>query len=450
MSVREEDRVGSETRLRDFIEDHAAKVAPLETEMNLAYWDATITGEEDEFDRYSELETRIKEIYADPEDFGLLKKIRDEGNVEAKLLRRQLEVLFLYFQGNQIEPALMREIVSRSAGVEKKFNEYRGIVDGKEVTSNDISDILRTEIDSARRRKAWEAYKAVGPQVRDEVLELVELRNRAAGKLGFSDYYVMSLTLIEQVPAKIRAIFEDLADKTQETFLRLMDRLNRELSKRYGVDPDELMPWHYEDPFFQEAPATGQTDLDLLYDGVDLESLVSDFFRDAGIDPADIMARSDLYEKKGKMQHAYCTDIDREGDIRILANLRPNDYWAGVLLHEMGHAVYNKYIDPELPWALRGSAHSFTTEAIAQLFGRLIRNPAWLHHTLGVPREKLAPITDELVFRERLEMLVFARWTMVVTHFERELYADPDQDLNKLWWDRQGALPGAQSAHRAG
>ena len=32
-------------------------------------------------------------------------------------------------------------------------------------------------------------------------------------------------------------------------------------------------------------------------------------------------------------------------------------------------------------------------------------------------------------------MLVFTRWMMVMTHFERALYADPQQDLNTLWWD---------------
>jgi peptidyl-dipeptidase A len=35
----------------------------------------------------------------------------------------------------------------------------------------------------------------------------------------------------------------------------------------------------------------------------------------------------------------------------------------------------------------------------------------------------------------RLEMLVFSRWTQVMYRFEKAMYDDPDQDLNKLWWD---------------
>ena len=35
----------------------------------------------------------------------------------------------------------------------------------------------------------------------------------------------------------------------------------------------------------------------------------------------------------------------------------------------------------------------------------------------------------------QLKQLIFARWDMVMYHFEKGLYANPDQDLTKLWWD---------------
>ncbi len=30
---------------------------------------------------------------------------------------------------------------------------------------------------------------------------------------------------------------------------------------------------------------------------------------------------------------------------------------------------------------------------------------------------------------------MLARWVLVVTHFERRLYADPDADLGDTWWE---------------
>jgi peptidyl-dipeptidase A len=33
------------------------------------------------------------------------------------------------------------------------------------------------------------------------------------------------------------------------------------------------------------------------------------------------------------------------------------------------------------------------------------------------------------------ELLLFARWVLVMTSFERSLYADPDGDLDGRWWE---------------
>jgi peptidyl-dipeptidase A len=35
----------------------------------------------------------------------------------------------------------------------------------------------------------------------------------------------------------------------------------------------------------------------------------------------------------------------------------------------------------------------------------------------------------------RNKLLVFSRWCQVMLRFEKEMYANPDQDLNRLWWD---------------
>ena len=48
------------------------------------------------------------------------------------------------------------------------------------------------------------------------------------------------------------------------------------------------------------------------------------------------------------------------------------------MLHEFGHAIYDREVRTEVPWLLREAAHSLTTEGVAMLFGRLVRNPQWL------------------------------------------------------------------------
>jgi len=45
------------------------------------------------------------------------------------------------------------------------------------------------------------------------------------------------------------------------------------------------------------------------------------------MDIRDMVAKSDLFEKEGKNQHAYCIDVDNSGDVRVLCNIKDNEKW---------------------------------------------------------------------------------------------------------------------------
>ena len=175
--------------------------------------------------------------------------------------------------------------------------------------------------------------------------------------------------------------------------------------------------------------------LDDVYAAVDLTAVAGRFFGGIGLPVDAVLARSSLHEAEGKDPHAFATDIDREGDVRILLNLRSNERWRGTTLHELGHAVYDLGIDPALPWDLRRPAHTLVTEAIAMLFGRLSRSPAWMRDMGVVDDERAARLSGPSAAESRATMQVVVRWVLVMAHFERGLYGDPEQDLNALWWD---------------
>ena len=195
------------------------------------------------------------------------------------------------------------------------------------------------------------------------------------------------------------------------------------------------MPWHYQNRFFQEPPAIYSIDLDKYYKDRNIETLTTDYYSSIGLDISDMIGKSDLYEKPGKNQHAYCIDIDNLGDVRVLCNIKPNQNWMGTMLHEFGHANYDKYIDQQLPFALRNPAHTFTTEAIAMFFGRMSSNAHFLVDMKLTDTADANKVAAEGFKVLRLEQLTFSRWAQVMYRFEKALYADSDQDLNTLWWD---------------
>lgn len=420
---------------RAFLREYTDVVEPLNRRIALAYWDASISGRREDFERYAELEIELQRVHADRDAWRRLCAWRDADAVRDPLERRVLDVLVRKYRRHQADPSMQAEATRRASELANRFFTFRARVGERELTSNEVREVLRTSTDEDERRRVWEADKRVGEVVRDDLLELVRLRNAIARSIGFENFHVMSMRLAEQDPEEILAMFDRLDVLTADAWRRARARIGEALARRHGVAPDELRPWHFEDPFFQEAPRLSDVDVDAVYRGRDVVELVARFFDGVGLDVRDILARSDLYEKPGKDQHAYCMDIDRAGDVRILANVRDDESWTGTMLHELGHAVYDRGISPELPWVLREHAHIFVTEAVAMFFGRLSRHPGWIQAMLGIDDAERDRLARELVPQQRIAQLVFARWCQVMMRFERALYASPDADLDALWWD---------------
>jgi peptidyl-dipeptidase A len=418
---------------RDVIADYEQRIRPIEVEVGRRWWDANVTGSDDAYQRKQEAENRFDEALADRDRFARLKKC-DTAGLQDKLLARQIRLLYLQALPKQVEPDLLKQIVSRANAIEMRFNVYRAKVNGKELTDSDVRRVLKESRDAGQRQATWEASKGVGRNVEQELRTLVALRNKSARELGFADFYSMQFELNEQKTDDVLTMFDELDRLTRQPFEEAKREIDRRLAERFDVGVDELRPWHYDDPFFQEPPAIYKTSLDAAYADVDIPELCRKFYRGIGLPIDDVLKRSDLYEKPGKSPHAFCTDIDREGDVRVLANIVPNEYWTGTMLHELGHSVYSsQYIPKSLPYALRGEAHILNTEGLAMMFERFSKSAEWLA-AMGVNVADPAEFSATGSRMRRNKLLIFSRWCQVMLRFEKELYRDPDQDLNGLWW----------------
>jgi peptidyl-dipeptidase A len=420
--------------LTAFVDRTVAELEPLQRRHNEATWLANVTGEERHQQESARLDTEIRTLFSRAEAFGFLRRLKEAGGVADPMLQRQLTILLHDHQAHQIPPATIARMVEIEKTLESRFNHYRARLDGEPVTDNRIRELLRQADDVALRQRAWEAAKQIGGEVAEPLLALVRLRNQAARDLGFDNYYSMMLEFDELDEAELFALLDELERGTRPLFDRYKQDLDARLARRFGVAVADLRPWHYGDPFFQEAPPS-DVRLDPYFQGRSLVDLTERFFQAVGFDIRDLLDRSDLYEKPGKCQHAFCMAVDRGRDIRVLCNIQPNEYWMGTMLHEYGHAVYDQGIDLALPYLLRQPAHTLSTEASAMLFGRLSKNGAWLTAYVGVPRDEAAAIGAALARSIRDQLLVQTRWCLVMTHMERALYRDPSQDLDRLWWD---------------
>lgn len=418
-----------------FVKDYEAKVAPLYTEANTAYFNATISGKEEDYKKSADLQVQLSKIYANKADFAKLKKIKTSNTIQDALLNRQLIKIYNAYASNQINEKKLEEMIRLQNETEKKFSTFRAEVNGKKITDNEVENTLKTSTDSKLLESTWAASKVVAEVIHDNFIKLIKLRNEAARELGYKNYHEMSLKLSEQDPQEIENLLNELDLLTKDAFANLKNDIDAHLAKKFNLPKEKLMPWHYENRFFQEAPKIYNVNLDSYYKDKDIVTLTKNYYAGLGLPIDNLIAKSDLFEKEGKYQHAYCSNLNRGKDVRVVCNVKPNYNWMGTLLHEFGHAAYDYNIDSTLPWSLREPAHTFTTEAIAMMFGRMASNGQWLVDAVGITKKEKEKIADESFKSLRLEQLTFSRWVQVVYRFEKGMYENPDQDLNKLWWD---------------
>ncbi|HQR06919.1 MAG TPA: M2 family metallopeptidase [Gemmatales bacterium] len=417
-----------------FIADHEARIKQLEKLTGLTWWNANISGKDDDFKKKEEAQNKLDAALGESEPFAKLKQLK-ANMPKDPLLARQIELLYLQYLEKQVDKDILRQMTAKANAVEQAFNVFRAKVRGKELSDSQVREVLKKDRDPLYRKEVWEASKLVGANVEADLRALAKLRNQSAKQLGFGDFHKMMLHLNEQDQAKVLSLFDELDTLTHEPYQQAKAEIDAALAKNYNIKPEELMPWHYQDPFFQEPPDIYDVSLDDTYSKVDILKLCRQFYSSIGLPIDDVLARSDLYEKSGKSPHAFCTDIDREGDVRVLGNIVPKEYWMGTMLHELGHSVYSsKNIPASVPYVLRAEAHILTTEGVAMQFEKFSKNAAWLA-SMGVKVEKPEAFDATAKKMQRNQLLIFSRWCQVMLRFEAGLYADPDQDLNKLWWD---------------
>jgi peptidyl-dipeptidase A len=421
--------------IQDFIRQTVEGARPLEKALNLAEWEAATTGRDEDNQRQQEAQSAYMRFWANPGIHHLAKDLLAMQPPRDPLLARQLRLVYLTAAKNQQDEASIEQITRLEAEVRGQYYNFRGQVGGRALSDNELDHTLKTSHDSAEVQAAWEASKRVGAQVAAQIRQLAHLRNAAARRQGFRDHFERSLTLDEIDEHRLMELFRGLEASTRAAFNRLKAEIDRDRASWFGIKPSALMPWHYPDRFFQEAPPIGGVDMDSLFAKFDPAELALKTYDGLGLEVRDILERSDLYRRPGKNQHAFSIHIDREGDVRTLNNLEPNLYWTETLHHELGHAVYDKLLDPSLPWLLRMPSHTLTTEAVAILIGGVTLQREWLTGVLGLKGAQADRVAQSADRRARAAGLIFTRWCLVMTLFEKALYDNPDGDLDGLWWD---------------
>lgn len=419
---------------RQFLNHHQAQIEPLIKKLNREHFQADISGQEIRYQRVARLQNQLTGYYQNPIPLHLLSWLHKSKLIADPILKREVEMVYLDYLGNQGDSKQVDQVITEQTLIAKTFTVYRPSWRDHIVSNQKLKQVLVTSTTESDLDSAWLAGCQIGAEVGPRLLKLVKLRNQLAREQGYRDFFQLQLAMNQQSEQELDSIFNQVDIMTRDAYQQQKAAMDKVLARRFGIPAAELKPWHYQQIFLQQVPVACEPNLDKYYARKDIIPVVSQYFRRLGLPANQVIGSSDLKPRAAKYPYAYCIDIDRAGDVRILANLQNDADSTQTLLHEMGHAVYDLKIAPSLPWRLREPASTGLTEGVAMMFGDRYADPAWLQYQLGLSGPETKQIAEDCQFSSQLNNLIFCRWALVMYHFEKEMYAHPDTNLDSFWW----------------
>ena len=382
---------------------------------------------------------------------------------EAALLPLQVKQLkaILYMAANnpQSEPELVERRIAAEAKQTGDLFGFSFTIDGNEVSTNEIDDILSTSNDVGERLAAWEASKEVGSVLKDGLENLVGLRNGTVQALGYDDYFHYQVSDYGMSVDEMMDLNQQFVREIWPLYRELHTWARYELAERYGAEVPELLPAHWlPNRWGQDWVAM------VKVEGLDLDGALADktpewvveqaeqFYVSLGFDklPPVFWERSSLYPlpadaEHKKNNHASAWHLDLQNDVRSLMSVQANQRWWSTTHHELGHIYYYMaYTRPEVPPVLRGGANRGFHEAVGSLLGIVSMQKPFLEgRGLADPSAEVDEI--QALLAEALDAIVFIPFSAgTMTHFERDLYAGglAKDQYNARWWHYVQAVQG--------
>jgi peptidyl-dipeptidase A len=366
-------------------------------------------------------------------------------------------------------PGAAEELAEIEKRLDAAYSTGKVVYQGRELTLDDIEDIMRTSRDPAELKALWEGWHAVARPMRLDYARLVSLANEAARALGYAETGVLWRSWYDQTPDEFAKTVERLWTQLAPMYRNLQCYARARLNDKYGnaVQPrsgpiradllGDMWALQWSNVYDLLAPHSSGLGYDLTqaltrhgYDAIKLVKTAERFYTSLGFAPlpATFWTRSLFVRPRDREVDcsASAWDLDNKDDLRVKACLRVNadDFYTAH--HELGHNMYQRaYMDQ--PVLFRDAANDGFDEAIGDFIGLSSVTPSYLREIgLIVPG---AEADIPYLLRVALEKVAFLPFGYIVDKWRWQVFAGEvtPERYNETWWTLrtkyQGVAPPA-------
>jgi len=335
-----------------------------------------------------------------------------------------------------------------------------------------ITEILAKDRNPARLREVWEGWHTISPPMKKQYERFVELSNKGARELGFSDTGAMWRARYDMPPDDFSKELDRLWNQLRPLYLALHTHVRARLHEKYGdaVPATGPIPAHmlgniwaqdWTNVYDLVAPRDSATTFSLdrilaakKMPPTDMVRYGERFFTSIGFAPlpATFWERSLFVKPRDRevVCHASAWYIDNADDLRIKMCIDPTAEDFTTIHHELGHDFYAREYKG-LPFLFRDSANDGFHEAIGDTIALSV-TPEYLVKIGLLDKAPDAAGDIPLLMREALEKLAFLPFGLVVDQWRWQVFSGqvkPDQ-YNAAWWALRQQYQGVAPASARG
>lgn len=364
-----------------------------------------------------------------------------------------------------------KELAQVEASLDGDYGKGKWCPDGEKGKCLDVtavSKLLATSRDPEELKRAWIGWHAIGAPMRTRYARMVELGDKGARELGFSDAGAIWRSQYDMPPDEFTAEMDRLWEQLRPLYLSLHAYVRGQLAKKYGanlVPPNGPIPAHLLGNIWSQewnnvyslmdSPKPAQTfDLtkilqDRRTEAKGMVKYGEGFFTSLGFAPlpATFWERS-LFTKPADRDvvcHASAWDVDSKDDLRVKMCIQITEEDFRTIHHELGHNFYQRAYNTQ-PSLFQGSANDGFHEAVGDTIALSV-TPEYLKQIGLIDAVPPASGDIDYLLQQALEKVAFLPFGLLVDKWRWEVFSGQvkPEEYSKAWWDLrlkyQGIVP---------
>ena len=321
----------------------------------------------------------------------------------------------------------------------------------------ELSKVLAESRDPAELLDAWQGWHRVGAPMRARYQRFVELANKGARGMGFTDAGAMWRAGYDMPADEFAREADRIWEQVKPLYLSLHAYVRTRLSEHYGatlVPPGGKIPAHLLGNMWAQewgniyplvAPRSGAAAYDLTRlleaKGLDARGMTraaENFYTSLGFAPLPptFWTRSLFVKPRDRevVCHASAWDVDNKEDVRIKMCIEVTADDFVTLHHELGHNFYQRAYQKQSFLHQNGANDGFH-EAVGDAVALAI-TPEYLRQ-VGLLNEVPGPEGDiPLLLRQAMDKVAFLPFGLLIDQWRWKVFSGaikPSQ-YNAGWW----------------